>query len=60
MVAVTETDAVAIQAVFNEEGELSAAIEVRRHFHRITDNAKVRECTRSSAAGRRPRTSHAQ
>lgn len=46
MFAVTEADATAIQAVFNEEGELSAAIELRRRFPGITDNAKARECVR--------------
>jgi hypothetical protein len=46
MFAVTEADAAAIRAVFNEEGELSAAIEVRRRFPGITDNTKARECTR--------------
>jgi hypothetical protein len=46
MFAVAETDAAAIRAVFNEEGELSAAIEVRRRFPGITDNAKARECAR--------------
>jgi hypothetical protein len=46
MFAVTETDAAAIRAVFNEEGELSAAIEARRRFPGITDTAEARECAR--------------
>lgn len=46
MFAVTEADAAAIRAVFNAEGELSAAIELRRRCPGITDNTKARECAR--------------
>jgi len=46
MFAVNEADAAAIRAIFDEEGELSAAIEVRRRFPGITDNAKARECAK--------------
>ena len=42
MFLVTEADADAIRAIFNQEGELSAAIELRRRFPGITDNAKAR------------------
>ncbi len=49
MFVVTEADAAAIRAVFNEEGELSAAIELRRRFPGITDNAKARACARTIA-----------
>jgi hypothetical protein len=49
MFIVTEADAAAIRAVFDQEGELSAAIELRRRFPGITDNAKARECARSIA-----------
>jgi hypothetical protein len=49
MFLVTEADATAIRAVFEQEGELSAAIEVRRLFPGITDNAKARECARTIA-----------
>jgi hypothetical protein len=49
MFVVTEADAAAIRAVFNQEGELSAAIELRRRFPGITDNAKAREFARSIA-----------
>jgi hypothetical protein len=42
MFVITEADAAAIRAVFEQEGELSAAIEVRRRFPGITDNAKAR------------------
>ena len=44
MFAVTVADAAAIRAVFNAEGELSAAIELRRRYPGITDNTKAREC----------------
>ena len=44
MFVFTETDAAGIRAVFNQEGELSAAIELRRRFPGITDNAKTRQC----------------
>jgi hypothetical protein len=40
MFVITEADADAIRAVFNPE--LSAAIELRRRFPRVTDNAKAR------------------
>jgi hypothetical protein len=43
MFVVTEADAAAIRAVFTQEGELSAAIELRRRFPGITDNVKARE-----------------
>jgi hypothetical protein len=49
MFAITEADAAAIRAIFDEEGDLSAAIEVRRRFPGITDNAKARECARTIA-----------
>lgn len=49
MFTVSEEDAAAIRAVFNQEGELSAAIELRRRFPGITDNAQARMCARSIA-----------
>jgi hypothetical protein len=49
MFIVTEADAAAIRAVFDLEGELSAAIELRRRFPGVTDNAKARACARSIA-----------
>jgi hypothetical protein len=55
MFVVTEADAAAIRAVFNQEGELSAAIELRRRFPGITDNAKARACARSIAGWTPPR-----
>jgi hypothetical protein len=49
MFVVTEADAAAIRAVFEQEGELSAAIEVRRLFPGLTDNAKARAHARTIA-----------
>jgi hypothetical protein len=49
MFIITEADAAAIRAVFNQEGELSAAIELRRRFPGVTDNAKARACAQSIA-----------
>ena len=49
MFVVTEADADAIRTVFYQKGELSAAIERRRRFRGITDNAKARTCARTIA-----------
>jgi hypothetical protein len=49
MFVVTEADAAAIRAIFNEEGELSAVIELRRRFPGIGDNTKARACARTIA-----------
>jgi len=49
MFIVTEADADAIRAAFHEQGELSAAIEVRRRFPGITDNVEARRCARTIA-----------
>jgi hypothetical protein len=49
MFLVTEADATAIRAVYERDGELSAAIELRRRFPGITDNAKARTFVRSIA-----------
>ena len=46
MFVIAETDAAAIRAIFNEEGELSAAIELRRLFPGVGDNTKARACAR--------------
>jgi hypothetical protein len=53
MFVVTEADAAAIRDTFEKEGELSAAIELRRRFLGITDNAKARAMART-IAGRQP------
>jgi hypothetical protein len=49
MFVVTEVDAAAIRAILSQEGELSAAIELRRRFPGIIDNAKARVFARSIA-----------
>jgi hypothetical protein len=49
MFVVTEADAAAIRTVFEQEGNLSAAMEVRRRFPGITDNAKAQEHARTIA-----------
>ena len=49
MFLVTQADADAIRTIFHQEGELSAAIELRRRFPGITDNAKARACVRTIA-----------
>ena len=46
MFVVTEADAAAIRAVFEQRGEFAAAIELRRRFPGITDTAQARECAR--------------
>jgi hypothetical protein len=61
MFVVTEADATAIRSIYEQEGELSAAIEVRRRFPGIVDNEKARQCARTIAGwtprpiSRRPR-----
>ena len=49
MFIVTEEDAAAICAAFDQGGELSAAIELRRRFPGITDNVHARACVQSIA-----------
>jgi len=44
MFVVTEADAEAIRAAFDQGGEFSAAVELRRRFPGITDNVRAREC----------------
>jgi len=46
MFVVTEADAAAIRAAFEQRGELSAAVELRRRFPGILDNVRARECAR--------------
>jgi hypothetical protein len=46
MYVVSEADAAAIREAYETGGELSAAIEPRRRFPGITDNAKAREQAR--------------
>jgi hypothetical protein len=49
MFVVSESEAAAIRTAFEEQGELSAAIELRRLFPGITDNLQARECGRASS-----------
>jgi hypothetical protein len=53
MFVLTEAQATAIRAAYEQRGEFSAAIELRQLFPGITDNAQARECVRT-IAGRRP------
>jgi hypothetical protein len=50
MFVVTEAEAAAIRAVYEQQGEFSAAVELRRQFPGITDNAHAVECARIIAA----------
>jgi hypothetical protein len=50
MFVVSEADAAAIRTAFDRGGELSAAVELRRLFPGVTDNAQARECARTIAA----------
>jgi hypothetical protein len=49
MFVVSEEAAATIRTAYEQEGELSAAIELRRLFPDVTDNAKARECARTIA-----------
>ena len=55
MFVVTEADAAAIRAVYEQRGEFAAAIELRRRFPGITDNAQARSVPGPSRAGSRCR-----
>jgi hypothetical protein len=50
MFVVTEAEAAAIRSAFDRGGELSAAVELRRLFPGVMDNAAARECARTIAA----------
>ena len=52
MFVVSDADAAAIQAAFEECGELSVVVELRRRLPGITDNAQALECTRTIAGWR--------
>ena len=49
MFVVTEAEAAAIRAVYEQRGEFAAAVELRRRFPGITDNAQAQECARTIA-----------
>ena len=62
MFVVSEVEAAAIRAAFDQGGEFSAAIELRRLFPGLADNDQARECARTIAGWkplrmpRKPRT----
>jgi hypothetical protein len=49
MFVVTEAEATAIRTAFDQGGEYAAAVELRRLFPGVTDNAQARECARTIA-----------
>jgi hypothetical protein len=49
MFSVDESTAAAIRKAFEENGELSAVVDLRRHFSGIADNENARLCVRSIA-----------
>ena len=49
MFVVDEAAATASRTALQQGGELSAVIELRRHFPLITDNAEARRCVRTIA-----------
>jgi hypothetical protein len=52
MFAVDEATAEAIRRAFNEGGEWSAVVELRRQYPAITDHARARLCVRIIAGWR--------
>jgi hypothetical protein len=49
MSAVSDEDAAAIRAAYDQAGELAAAVELRRRFPGIIDNAEARMWARTIA-----------
>jgi hypothetical protein len=49
MFVVDESTAAAIRTAYLESGELSAVVELRRHFPGIADNENARLCVRTIA-----------
>ena len=49
MFILTEADVAEIRDVFDQEGDLLAAIQMRRRFPGVTDNAKARACARTNS-----------
>jgi hypothetical protein len=50
MFTVDEATAAAIRAAFDRGGELSAVVELRRHYPGITNSEQARICVRTIAA----------
>jgi hypothetical protein len=49
MLVVTEAEAAAIRAAFQQRGELSTAVELRRLFPGVPNTAQARACARTIA-----------
>jgi hypothetical protein len=49
MFVITESEAAIIRAVFEQRGELSAVVELRRLFPGIRDTELARDCVRTIA-----------
>jgi hypothetical protein len=49
MFVVSEAEAAAIRTAFDQGGELSAAVELRRLFPGVSDNVQARACARTIA-----------
>ena len=49
MFVISEAEAAAIRDAFHQRGEFAAAVELRRLFPGITDNAQARVCARTIA-----------
>ena len=62
MFVVSEAEAAAIRAIFHQQGEFAAVVELRRLFPGISDNAKARECARTIAGWQllSPASGHSQ
>ena len=54
MFSVSEAEAAAVRAAFDQGGEFAAAVELRRLFPGITDTAQARDCARMIAPLRLP------
>jgi hypothetical protein len=50
MFVMSEAEAAAIRAAYEQRGELSAAVELRRRFPGIISTAQARECARMIAS----------
>lgn len=50
MFVVDEASADAIRAALQDDGELAAAIELRRRFPGVTDNEEARRCVHAIAS----------
>ena len=50
MFMVSKEEAAAIRRAYEEDGEFAAAVELRRYFPGIVDNANARLCARTIAS----------